>query len=708
MIVGHMVSVPVITENTVTTRKWAALLLTATLSIAAGCGGGSTANVQNPPPPPAGKAVSIAFQPAPPSTLMLNTTASLTAVVNNDPTNSGVDWSLNCQTAGNCGSVSPPHTNSGQAATYTPPAALSGNSQSINVIAFATADHTKNVTAPLAISGFGSALKGTYIVETTGNDSGGFPYQRVGAIVLDGNGNITGGEQTVNFLDPASGNLMSVSDTVIGGSYFLGADGRGVLTVNTADQNVGVAGNCASAGGSVACGIQTFSLVALSTSQAFVAYQGGNEISTGTMDLQTAVAAPTSGYSFVASGIDVNAFTNVALGGVLNIDSPGSISGNGSEMDFAYNDGSGLVTDPYSSVSGTVSALDSFGATAINLQVSNGNTGFGATIQFTAYIVDATHMKLIETDTDPNSGTGAVYGVSAGIAIGQGAATGTFTTNKAFSGRYAFGVFGEDISQSPSTLSAAGVFTAGAGALNGYLDEFQYEGASDLYIGDHFTGNYSIDAAGTGRVDTLSPVTGTGSLTFNNPSNGTGPELVFYVNGTGNPALILDADAEPNFASGGAGTGVAYPVISSSSFAGDYAVSLAQNFNSSQADSSGQICANGSSVVCPGGSPNTLSGTLDTNSGFNPVFASPLTDGFQKTGIAGRLTGTLANPNFFSSVSNSTGGQISAAYYVIDSGHGFVIETDGGGSDTISPGVNPGNLTFGYFATRTPVCQGCP
>ena len=66
------------------------------------------------------------------------------------------------------------------------------------------------------------------------------------------------------------------------------------------------------------------------------------------------------------------------------------------------------------------------------------------------------------------------------------------------------------------------------------------------------------------------------------------------------------------------------------------------------------------------------------------------------------------NPNFFSSVSNSTGGQISADYYVIDSGHGFVIETDGGGTDTISPGANPGNLTFGYYATRTPVCQGCP
>jgi len=640
---------------------------------------------------------------------MLNTTASLTAVVTNDPTNSGVDWSVNCASPGNCGSISPPHTNSGQGTTYTPPAALSANSQSFNVLAFATADHTKNVTAPLAVSAFGSVLNGTYILETTGNDTGGFPYQRVGAIVLDGNGNVTGGEQTVNFMDPTSGTMDSVTDTVIGGNYFIAADGRGSLTINTADQNVGVAGNCTSPGGAVACGTQVFSLVALSTSQAFVAYQGGNEVSTGTMDLQTSVAAPTSGYSLVASGIDVNVFTNVGLGGVLNIDSPGGISGNGSEMDFAYNDGSGLVTDPYSSVTGTVSAPDSFGATPITLQVSNANTGFAATIQFAAYIVDATHMKIIETDTNPNSGTGSVYGVTAGIAIGQGAGTGTFTTNKAFTGKYAFGVFGDDTSQSPATLSAAGILTAGSGGgLSGYLDEFQYQFGNDLYIGDRFTGSYSIDPAGTGRADTLSTVTGTASLTFNNPNNGTGPELVFYVNGTGNPVLVLDADAEPNFAAGGSGTGMAYPVTSGSSFAGDYAVIVAQNFNSTQEDSSGQICANGSSVVCPGGSPNTLSGILDTNIVFSPLPSNPLTDGFQTTGIAGRLTGTLADPNFFSNVSNSTGGQISAAYYIIDSGHGFVIETDGGGSESINPGINSGNLTFGYFATRTPVCPVCP
>jgi len=72
-----------------------------------------------------------------------------------------------------------------------------------------------------------------------------------------------------------------------------------------------------------------------------------------------------------------------------------------------------------------------------------------------------------------------------------------------------------------------------------------------------------------------------------------------------------------------------------------------------------------------------------------------LTGSFQTSPIGGRLTGTLSNPLFPA--------DLSLAYYLIDSSHGFFVETDGGPN-----GENPGNLSFGYFATRTPVCQGCP
>jgi hypothetical protein len=70
----------------------------------------------------------------------------------------------------------------------------------------------------------------------------GLPYQRAGVVVLDGNGGITSGEQTVNFVDPNTFLLSSASDPISGGSYFVGPDGRGTLTINTADVNIGQQG----------------------------------------------------------------------------------------------------------------------------------------------------------------------------------------------------------------------------------------------------------------------------------------------------------------------------------------------------------------------------------------------------------------------------------------------------------------------------------
>src|SRR5262249_36992292 len=135
-----------------TARRVVLLLSAAAISISWGCGGGNTANVQN-PPPPATQHVSIAFQSAPAASLPLGTTAAVSAVVTNDPGNAGVDWAVTCQNTGNCGSISPHHTASGDTATYSPPTVLSGNSQNVNIEAFATADHTQNVIAATTITG---------------------------------------------------------------------------------------------------------------------------------------------------------------------------------------------------------------------------------------------------------------------------------------------------------------------------------------------------------------------------------------------------------------------------------------------------------------------------------------------------------------------------------------------------------------------------
>src|SRR5258708_2247216 len=177
------------------------LLSMAMITILAGCGG-STTSVQNPPPPPV-TAVSIAFQPAPTASIPINATAALTAVVSNDSSSAGVDWSLLCAKNANCGTLSPLHTDSGKAATYTPPPIIPGNSQTGTIEAFATADHNQNLVTPVTVTRFGSNLKGSYVLQAQGVDINGGPhYQFAGAITLGRNGGTTSGEQTLNFFDP--------------------------------------------------------------------------------------------------------------------------------------------------------------------------------------------------------------------------------------------------------------------------------------------------------------------------------------------------------------------------------------------------------------------------------------------------------------------------------------------------------------------------
>jgi hypothetical protein len=87
--------------------------------------------------------------------------------------------------------------------------------------------------------------------------------------------------------------------------------------------------------------------------------------------------------------------------------------------------------------------------------------------QFTGYIIDASHIKLIESDN--TAGIGGL-GSTAGVAIAQASAPGTFNS---FSGTYVFGVLGEDLGIFlPATMTSVGVFTAdGSGNItNGYTD----------------------------------------------------------------------------------------------------------------------------------------------------------------------------------------------------------------------------------------------
>jgi len=532
---------------------------------------------------------------------------------------------------------------------------------------------------------------GTFVMATSGADISGSPYQRAGVIMLDGNGGVTGGEQTVNFVNPSLGMLSSVTDGVTGGGYFVGADGRGTLTINTDDADIGQGG------------IETFSLVILSGSHVLVTASSG-ESSVGTLDFQNPqviTSPPAKGYAFVANGMDGSSLA-MGIGGVFNIDSPQAISGTGSAFDYVSpaNNTPGVISSS-TVLSGTVSALDPFGAFQVSLVTDLPNT---PDLQFTCYPVDVSHIKLIESDGSS--------GFTIGQAISQGSATGSFKTNDTFTGNYVFGIFGRDLNGGNASLAAAGLFsTKGLGTLtSGYVDESQF--SVPLQIRDRFDAFYAvgpgsdptitIDPAGTGRFYVpVSTTTGFPDFTFAKPSNGTGPAWVFYLTGNGGPALMLDADVEPTFASsslfgGGVGTGIAYPVTAGASLSGSYGTIFTQNLVGSEDDQVGEIAANG----------GALSGVLDiyNASGLVATDDTSLSGGYQNSAISKRLTGTLTDA-FFVNTQGTTGASLSMAFYPIDSSQGFLVEND------LADGLGnliTGDITFGYYATRTPVCQGCP
>jgi hypothetical protein len=706
----------------VATKRWILFLLAAVMIVVlAGCNSGSTANIQNPPPPPPSN-VTITVQAAGLSngTVPVNGTVSFTATVQGTATQvgEGVTWSLACPGgAGTCGTLSSPYSASGAAITYTAPATISSNSLVTEVVAYAQAQPTANNVSPITITTFDSGLKaGNYVLQAQGveNDA---PYQFAGVITVDGQGNVTGGEQTVN------SNGISVNDNILpaGSSYFLGNDGRGEITLNTGDTSIG--GN----------GIETFAFVFLNDSrnpQALISQfdilpaQTGAS-ATGSMDIQnsaTISTTPSGSYAFVMSGTDIlDNDVPLAFGGVINIPTgQTTISGVTDEIIEETQKLSGVAFSTGSKIS---SGPDTLGQVTFKL------LGFlGAshpqpiTVLLAGYIVDATHIRLIEIDTNANSGV-TPFAETGGLAIGQAAGSyGTFTNASLPSGTtYVFGVTGVDLSSNsadngylPSTLTSAGLFQAdGSGDLtNGYTDTFllynliQKNPQAGAQISSQFSGAYSVDPSGTGRA-TLN------DFTFNSPpSPSYRPEFFFYLTGltgTDPAALVLgvgDPGPQANQHYPSVGTGIAYKQSTATpAFSGDFGFSLTQQ-NGTENDGTAQFDANSTAQIVTGIADTSINSGLSSlpDQSFGGTFIAPFTSNVPFPGVLENFN----QSNAFA-VGNNTNNQFTLNYYVIDPDHGFFVETDL--LNTIPPATPPtpsGQLSFGYYVSRTPVCAGCP
>ncbi len=360
-----------------------------------------------------------------------------------------------------------------------------------------------------------------------------------------------------------------------------------------------------------------------------------------TVDLQTGTAAPSGGYALSLYGGDEWGDA-VWIGGILNVDSAGGISGSGSILDAI--DGYGGYTGTRTLGASTVSAPDAYGRVLFQLRPGSGSTL--PALYLAGYMVDATHIRLIETG-DANDNTN-FQGVLGGTALGQGANTGHFSVASFAGSSYVFGAQGSD---AHGPLQLAGVLSAATGgAVTGTLNWNDLTNKAQTPL--PFTGSYTVDP--TGRVT----VSGLSGLSFSYSFH-------LYLTGDGN-GLLLSNDTADIF------NGQAFQQQTASfttaSLSGTYGLNdsvyvTARNSAALEAET-----ANGSIAVSVSNATDSVAGYADAGNGSADFALS----GSFAPGSTGIFVGTVAG---FNPASRSAPGNFTL--YMVDSTQGVLIETDG-------------------------------
>ena len=480
------------------------------VSVFTACGGGT----------PAFTTISIAFGSAPPASLGLNTTASISAVVQNDNAARGVTWSVKCA-ATQCGSVAPTSTASGATTTYTPPAQLPSPA-TVTLTATSVTDPSKAVSGTINLKSASAAVlaDGTYVYHFAGADVPG-PMFVAGAFTVKG-GVITAGEQ--DFGDVVAG----YNDNLVPAGCSLSVAGSNIQVVlATSNPNIGVRG------------VETLRGAKVSGSRVLLAQFDGSAIATGSIDLQTSTAPPAGGFAFAITGWDNGTPENqLAIGGILNF-SGSALSVANSVLD--YNDG-GTVVQAQSFASGSVSTPDGFGRVTLTLNpaTASGLPGF----VLSGYIVGANRIELVENQND------ALNADLGGTALGQGSNTKSFSQATVLNKTYVYASQGADAN---GALTLAGGFNFNAdGTVSGDLAWNDFANSGGNTIG---AGTYSVDTTGRVTLRAVTPQPLNVMLSFQ-----------LYLDGNGN-ALVLGADQIETSA------GPAYlQTAPSSSFSGQYAM----------------------------------------------------------------------------------------------------------------------------------------
>jgi hypothetical protein len=535
-----------------------------------------------------------------------------------------VKWTVTCGSP-QCGSFSSATTSDEQTTTYTSPATIPANG-SVTITITSVTDPTKSASATILITAAaGTLADGSYVFQLSGGSAGQASFT-TGAFVAK-SGVISGGEQdSIYYQSDADNNFYGYASTaqITGGSYGTTADGNTQVTLQL--------GSYAS---------ETLSGAIAGNGKGFVSNLNGASVN-GTLDLQTSTAVPAGGYVLTLSGGDQYT-DSIWMGGVLNVDGAGDISGNGSILDVVG--GQSLYTGTQTLGASPLSAPDPNGR--FQFQLTNGPSSTLPTIYMVGYIIDATHIRLIETGDQQDSTN--FQGVLGGTALGQGANTGGFSTASVAGSSYVFGGVGDD-TQGP--LQLAGVLTLNsdqsvAGTLN--WNDLTGSGAQAPAA---FTGTYTIDP--------------TGRATISKATDGSGFSYSFhlYLTGDGN-GLLLSNDTNDLF------LGQAFQrqtgPFSSKSLSGAYGLNAEYFTGNSPQPGLSPGGASGPVIAGSNGDTTTIagfadSGAVDADFAVNGTFSSKANGIFQ-----GSMAGF--NPNARTKAGSFT-------LYLIDNTQGILIETD--------------------------------
>jgi hypothetical protein len=353
-----------------------------------------------------------------------------------------VTWQVNCPNlpAGACGSIT-------AGGVYTAP--LYPPPSNILLNATETANPSDSTSALIQVQISPKSLLGSYAFSFTG-ENGGNAYRAAGSIAFDGAGHITGG------IADESGTGSSSTINITGGTYTLGTDGRGSASVTTSS------------------GTQNWRFAINSHSHGEAARFDATVVANGSLDLQDStqfsLASITGQYSLGLSGNSSSG--SESLAGVLNANG----SGNLSQGLIDANNAGTVKVNQTATGSYTVASTDGRGTMTITSGAGNHS--------FAYYVVDGTHLKLVETGSSGNLSGDAIQQTNGPYADAALTRSYNFVwTGTSGNGPIAIG--------GVLSLDGTGHISSGKVDIND---------AGTISFGSAATGTYSVTDATTGRT----------------------------------------------------------------------------------------------------------------------------------------------------------------------------------------------------------------